>query len=133
MSLAYSYGPPTVSTLSPEDCSRGGSLFRVKGIDMLKSVIRPKRPHISAMTAPMTYAPDQIVMSHPMMSPAIGKAAVQLAAAYGHDAIPLAIRRADQLFEQGRTVQFSDWCLVIVALTSLDRMGQTPSASEPRN
>jgi len=90
---------------------------------MLKSVTRRKRPRISAMTAAMSYAPDQIVMSHPMMSSAIGKAAVQLAAGYGQDAMRLAIRRADQLFEQGHTVQFADWCLVIVALRDLERLG----------
>ena len=100
---------------------------------MLRTEIHSKRHRLSAMAAPIRHEPDQIVLCHPLVASAIGKVAVQLAAGYGHDAIPLAIRRASELFEQGSVAQFADWCLVIAALRYLESMDPTPVTIKPKH
>ena len=77
----------------------------------------------SDVTAPASRGPSEADLSCPLLESKLGKIASQLAAGYGSDAITLSMRRASVFFEKGDAANFADWCLVILALGELERLG----------
>jgi len=92
---------------------------------MLKTAMHSKRHRISATVDPMRHAADQIVLSHPLVEGQAREVAVRLATTYGSEALRLANKRADEVFELEDAHKFFDWCLIIAALSELEEIGDS--------
>jgi hypothetical protein len=87
-----------------------------KGTTVLKATISPKPLRYAGVVIPFRLAVESLNLSHPLTEAAVRQVAEQLLGGYGSDAVPLAMRYADAVFEQGDPVRFSDWCRLILAI-----------------
>jgi hypothetical protein len=73
---------------------------------------------------PLKLVRGHVQMHVPLTKFSAEDVAAQLVAGYGSDALPLAVRRADKVFEEGAVIEFVNWCLVIGVLEELVHVNQ---------
>jgi hypothetical protein len=98
---------------------------------MPKIAIPPTHPRIVSNAVPFGVALRNIELPSPMAESEANRLAAQLVAGYGKDALRLAVRHSDDLFETGDALRFSDWCRVISALENLVRAAPGESDEAP--
>ena len=81
---------------------------------------RPLHRHDSVVV-PFKFVPPEIDMSRPLTDFAIDYIAEQLVAGYGDDALPLAARRATEVYDAGDADKYANWCLVVSTLEDMAR------------
>jgi|ERR1700690_3830779 hypothetical protein len=72
--------------------------------------------HPPGRVIPLRLVPRYVDMQQPLSDFAVGYLAAQLVAAYGNDALPLAVRYANEIVADADTTKLANWCLVICTL-----------------
>lgn len=83
----------------------------------MTTVAAPAHPQQRVgQVAPLKLVPPYVDMEPPLSDFAVGYVAAQLVAAYGDEALPLSVRKINEIFAEPDTTKLANWCRAINAL-----------------